>query len=291
MAQESEEKDRVLGLVHRMLTDEEAGWSIGTFGAIAEFQNVEGDATAEVGPDSEGGLVVSDRGAVRVALAGNVGVVAYEGLSQRSDAWTQGIAFCLPLDSAAMGRRTVLTELGPDKEAIRENDRTAVVFDLGLGALHVDFCVRSNEPGLIKSLRKGTGRNVFDPSSPALNAIKAASPHRICASRLGRIEVYQHIGSHNRNIPTPPGPHTHLLPDLLRTGRTASANTLIPEDWVSGLTLYPGNPVIDRLGRSRSFVTDLYRSFQRQLELFGLPGYMEEKARITAAVERTDIGP
>jgi hypothetical protein len=75
-----------------------------------------------------------------------------------------------------------------------------------------------------------------------------------------------------------------VSPDLLRTGRTESANTPIPEGWVSALTLYPGNPVTDRLGQPRSFVTDLYRFFQRQLELFGLPGCMEEKARITAAV-------
>ena len=31
------------GLVHRMLGDDEAGWSVGTFGAIAEFHHLEGD--------------------------------------------------------------------------------------------------------------------------------------------------------------------------------------------------------------------------------------------------------
>ena len=36
-----------------------------------------------------------------------------------------------------MNQRRALTELGPDREALRERHRAATLFDLGLGALQV----------------------------------------------------------------------------------------------------------------------------------------------------------
>ena len=233
---------------------------------------------------ADGGSVVTDRGALRVALIPEVKAIAYEGLGARADAWTHGVALCLPVRTAAMGGRTVLSELGSDTGAIRPEDRNAVLFDLGLGAPHVDFCVRTADPNLLGVLRMNVGRSLFDPRNPALEAIKAANPDRLCVSRLARIEVFQHIGSHRRGISTPIGPHTHVLPDLLARGRTHSANIPTPEGWISALNLHPANPLTDRLGRPRPFDPRLHESFQELLAAYEPPGYMEEKARITAAV-------
>jgi hypothetical protein len=271
-------------LIGRMLADEEAGWNAGTFGAIAEFHHVEGDPPPRVRRTVDGGAVVTTRGALRVALIPEVRAVAYEGLSARADAWTHGVAFCLPARSAAMGGRTALSELGPDAGAIRPEDRDAVLFDLGLGAPHVDFCVRTADPALIEVLRGHASRSLFDPGNPAMEAIKTANPHRLCVSRLVRIEVYQHIGSHRRGIPAPIGPHTHMLPDLLARRRTHSANIPVPEGWTPALNLHPANPLTDRLGRPRPFDPGLHRPFQELLAAYGPPGTMEEKARITVAV-------
>lgn len=274
-----------IGLVHRMLGDEEAGWNIGTFGAIAEFHHVEGDPPPVPVLTPDGGEVVTARGALRIELQPDVRSVAYEGLSKRPDAWTQGIAFALPADRARMTGRTVLTEVGEDVWALREQDRSAILFDLGLGAPHVDFCVRVAEPGLLRDLRGCLGRSVLDPANPAMAAIKDAHPHRVCRSLLGRVEVFQRIGSTSKGIPSPVGPHTHVLPGLLGKRRTHSANTPIPDGWVPVLSLHPGNAVTDRLGRPRAFDMAAFDAFQQLVVAFGPPGYAAEKRRVREAVK------
>ena len=81
----------------------------------------------------------------------------------------------------------------PIPTALRAEDRESILFDLGLGALHADFCVRIDDvdagsavaparrPG---GVRDGQSRDGTDPG---------ANPHRVFISRLGRIEVYQPI--------------------------------------------------------------------------------------------------
>ena len=85
-----------VGFAHRMLGDKRAGWYIGTFGAIGEFQCVEGDPEPVTASLEAGGQVTTARGGIRVVIDGNVRPIAYEGLSKRPDAWTLGAAFCLP---------------------------------------------------------------------------------------------------------------------------------------------------------------------------------------------------
>ncbi len=70
--------------------------------------------------------------------------VASESITRES--WSHRIALCLRESQSAMTQRLVLTELGPDREALRESDREAVLFDLGLGALQVDACIRVSDP-------------------------------------------------------------------------------------------------------------------------------------------------
>jgi hypothetical protein len=267
-----------------MLGDCEAGWTLGTTGAIAEFHHVEGDPAPHVQVMRDGGEVVTARGALRVKIAPQTRAIAHEGLSGRRDAWTQSIAFCLPQRAAAMGGRVVLTDLGPDREAARLQDRNAILFDIGIGAPHIDFCVRTADRNLIRLLRKGVGAPILTEANPQLEAIKQNSPTRVCMSRLGRIEVFQHMGSHRQQKPTPMGPHTHLFPQRLRKGLDDLAGSTVPDDWLSALDLYPGNPVIDRSGHARPFDLALHMSFQELLERYAPPGYMEEKLLVAAAV-------
>ena len=92
-----------------------------------------------------------------------------------------------------MNGRTVLTALGPDERALRNQDRQAMLFDLGLGALQVDVCIRVADPEVTAQLSPHTGRPLFEPGNPAMGVILAGSPHRVFVSRLGRIEVFQPI--------------------------------------------------------------------------------------------------
>ncbi|MEM6577373.1 MAG: hypothetical protein AAF678_02695 [Pseudomonadota bacterium] len=269
------------------LGDPDAGWNMGSFGAIAEFHHVAGD------PDP--GPVVdliqgSDRGAIRIDTLDGVRPVAYETLSPKSHRWTQAISLCLPEDKAGMHRRRVLTELGPDDEAIRPQDRGAVLFDMGLAQPQVDFCIRTADPDLLNVLRAGEGRSLFDHDNPALGAILKAHPHRVALTRLGRVEVYQMIGGPDTGGVSPEGPHTHVLPKLLRADRTHSANTPIPEGWVPCCGFHPKSPVMGRLGEDKDFDALAFEAFQTLLKTWGPDGYARQKQEVWAAL-RAGMGP
>ena len=122
-------------LITEQLADPEAQWSLGTFGAIAEFMR-DADEPANI-QHSEGSIsVVTPRGGIRLLAHPELRPVAFETIS--TQAWSQRVAFCLPQAASAMYQRKVLTEVGPDNEALRAQDRGAVLFDLGLGVLQVD---------------------------------------------------------------------------------------------------------------------------------------------------------
>jgi hypothetical protein len=213
-----------------------------------------------------------------------VRLVASETASGES--WSHRVAFCLPHDQCQMNRRAAVSELGPDTAAIRAQDRDAILFDVGLNALQVDVCVRVADPETIARLRAGLGRSVFDPENPAMGAILEANPHRVFACRLGRVEVYQAIPpAHGRS---PEGPHTHLLPKLLRSGLTHAATEPIPEGWVPCAHLYPPHPVKDALGRHGAFDGERHRAFQQILHTFGDAGLVGIKADVAAAIRRGD---
>ena len=65
-----------------------------------------------------------------------------------------------------MNRRTVLTELGADRDALRPEDRGSILFDLGLGALQADFCVRIDDPDIDRAIAPTCRPPVFEPAIP-----------------------------------------------------------------------------------------------------------------------------
>lgn len=58
-----------------------------------------------------------------------------------------------------MNRRFELTEVGPDVEALRSEDRPGILFDLGFGLLQVDAFVRTGDPTVAPALRQIRIRN------------------------------------------------------------------------------------------------------------------------------------
>lgn len=266
----------VTTVLARHLNDSASSWSIGSFGAIAEF-------FWDVGEDgmSSAALTRSTaRGAIRLAPRADVMPVCYETLSGDPERWHHGIDFCLPRASAAMYGRQAVTEIGPDAQALCPAHRDGILFDMGLALPHVDVCVRSHDPELTAALRRACGRSVLEPDSPAMQAVKTHHPHRVFVSPLGRIEVYQAIPA----TVTPTGPHTHVLPDLLAAGRTHSANTPIPDGWLPCLTLYPPHPISGELGEHKPFDAVQHAAFQELLDAWGAPEYLDEKRRVTLAL-------
>lgn len=183
-----------------------------------------------------------------------------------------------------MGARQTLTEIGPDSDAVRPEDREAVLFDIGVGAPQVDFCIRTADPVLRRILRREAGRPTLAPGNPAMTAILSAHPHRVARSRLGRVEVFQPIGVHDEVTGAPKGPHTHLLPKLLATGHRHTPSAPIPKGWLVAAELYPGNPATDVLGRAKPFNQAQHLAFQALLARYGDDSYLAAKTAVYKAV-------
>ena len=258
-----------------------SSWSIGGYGAIAEFHWLPDDRP---GNDSENLQVVTGAGALSLELRDEVVPHAYQGLSRHPDRWLQGISLCLPWRHARRGARKVLTEVGPDLHAIRREDRDAVLFDMGLGLPHVDACVRSDSPELLKCLRACCGRPVLAAGNNVMSAVKEASPHRVFVSQLGRVEVYQRIGDPAHHPATPLGPHTHVLPRLLCAGRASAENNDAPAYHRACATLYPQHPLMDNLGNLTAYDRGAHARFTALMERWGDAAFLVEKKRATRAM-------
>jgi len=240
-----------------------SSWSIGTLGAIGEFNRDPGEPFEKYGM-----TVVTSRGGLRFSPHERITPRAYELISARADVWHHGVMFCVPEKSAQMSGRTVITEFGYDHEAIRVDDRRDILFDLGVGGATSEFCIRASTPGLVEALRAHSGTALLDARCLWDRLIKE-SPHRVIRSRLGRVEVYQKIAKHGER--TPIGPHTHLIEKLLWMDRSHSANLPVPEGMLPVLYLYPPNPVQHENGQLKPFSREDHETFQELLERFGDP--------------------
>jgi hypothetical protein len=275
----------VFDLIAEQLADADAQWSVGTFGAIAEFSRDAGEP-AEIARGEAWMAVVTPRGGIRVEVREGLKAFAFETVT--TQAWSQRVAFCLPQARAAMSGRTALTELASDREALRPQDRGAILFDLGLGALQADCCIRTSDPALIEGLRAAAGRSLFESGNPAMGLILRHNPHRVFMTRCGRAEVYQAIPAPGGKAPE--GPHTHVLPKLLAHRRTHAATEPIPKGWVSCAHLYPAHPLHDGRGHAIPFDNGRYASFQRLLSRFGDVEHVKLKRNVVKALN-TGVGP
>lgn len=270
-------RDGFLGVLAEQLADPDSHWGLGGFGAIAEFCRDRDEAAAPGAPDMS---LVTARGGIRIAGCAGARLVAYE--TAAGAGWNQTLSLCLPLDAAAMSRRAVLTEIGPDADALRAEDRDGILFDLGLSLPHVDAMVRVRDAETVARLRAHAGKSVFAPDSGAMGVILAANPHRVFVSRCGRVEVYQPIPPPDGR--SPEGPHTHVLPKLLAHNRTHAATEPVPDGWAPCLSVFPAHPVKDAFGRATPFVAERHRAFQSLLDVYGDPAMTALKARVTQAV-------
>jgi hypothetical protein len=166
--------------------------------------------------------------------------------------------------------------------ALRAQDRSAVLFDLGLGILQLTACIRSDDADVVAALKKWTGRSLFEPGNGAMGVILAANLHRVFESRLGRVEVYQPIPPPDGK--SPEGPHTHVLPRLLRHKRTHAATEFVPAGFVPCAHLYPPHPARDAMGKRTSFCQNRHAYFQDLLARFGEPKFVDIKRRVYEGV-------
>ncbi|GJE58950.1 DUF6925 family protein [Methylobacterium trifolii] len=275
--------DAVEALLRGALACPDTAWSLGSFGAAATFSR-DPDEPVRALPDDRLGLSTA-RGAVALRIVPGLRPLAYE--TGFAGGWNHAVALCLPEESCAMGRRTVVTELGPDGAAARTQDRGDVLFDLGLGLAAVDACLRTRDPQALACLRAGAGRPLFAPGNPILQNLAALGPHRVFCARIGRIEVYAPIPPEGG--PTPAGPRTHVLPQILKAGRTHAATAPIPAGRVPCAALHPPHPCKDAAGRPIPFDPGRHAAFQALLAAWGDPHLLAIKhaAAIGGALPET----
>ena len=190
--------DHLMTFLAGQLADIQAGWSVGAFGAIAEFTR-EPNETAELRRARDGISVVTGRGGFCIVPRPGLRLIASE--SPTTESWSHRVALCLRQESCAMSRRTTLTEIGPDDAALRAEDRNSVLFDLGLGSLQIDAYIRVGDPDVVAALRDHTRKSVFAPGNEVMSIILAANPHRVFVSQIGRAEVYQHPAARSGKAP------------------------------------------------------------------------------------------
>ena len=276
------ENDPSSGGVMRMLEEHLAfpssSWSIGVPGAIAEFHRADDDACELDGSH----CVVTGLGSLRLRCRSGLRAHAYEILSARPDRWQHGVVLSLPGDACTMSGRHTISEVGADREAIRPEDRGAVLFDLGLGSPYCDFYVRVSDREHIARLRQAAGTSLLDACCELFDDLVHMSPHRVFVSKLARIEIYQPIGK--PGAATPHGPHTHLLPKLFRRDRSHLPGIPLPAGRAPCLTLYPANPVFDGEGLPKPFDRMQYDAFQRLLAAHGEPDDVSVKHAVWEAV-------
>ena len=265
-------------LISHHFIDAQTSWAIGTFGAIAEFHR---DADEPVALSAHG--AVTARGGIRLQIGGAVRPVAWERPSV-GDGWMHGIALFLLAIDGAMSGRTSVTELGPDAGALQEEDREAVLFDLGIGAPHCDICVRTSDTGILRTLRAAVRHSIL--ATELLCEIPSMSPTRVFMSRLGRVEVRTPIPRPDGR--TPDGPHTHVLPDLLKHRRTHSANVPLPAGVVPGAEIFPASAIHDEHGKRTPFDLMKHETFQSLFAVYGDPACSNAKADTFASVRAAE---
>ncbi|MEM9277927.1 MAG: hypothetical protein AAGA76_05095 [Pseudomonadota bacterium] len=273
-------------LIDSHLANWQTGWSMGAFGALAEFHQDDGEELLST--DQNAVCRATSRGAIRFdpQAVESLRPIAYETLSPRTHRWNQAVALCLPMGDSKSNQRSVLTEIGPDEDAILPANRQEILFDMGLSLLNCDFCIRTSNGELLQVLRENLGRSLFEQHNPAMGAILKHHPNRVSITKAGRVEVFQKIGGPDTGGKSPIGPHTHVLPNLLKSGRTHTANTPIPEGWIPIAYLHPGNPVSGPLGEDREFEPVLYEQFQALVEAYGLPETVSLKQELKDALRK-----
>jgi hypothetical protein len=219
----------------RTAQDPATTFAIGVQGAVAEFMRAPGDRTTVQG-DADRLLVRSEFGALRLDLAPWVRAFSFGS----EDGAPDEIVLAIHRSRLTLQAECTLSERGPDRDAVRKRQRCAVLFDLGLDRPTIRFCARTDDPELIAALRGCVGQPWPDVAPALIPLLLERHPHRVVVSPLGRIEVSQPIGRRDGRPETPVGPHTHLLPELLRTGRDLAPGRDLPASYAPAASIFPG---------------------------------------------------
>ena len=177
------------------------------------------------------------------------------------------MALCVPEEACAMNQRTVLSEIGSDHDALREQDRAAILFDLGLGALQIDACIRSSDFSRRRRAAASGGTIVVRPRQRCNG--RSWPPTRAgfsLASRAGRVEVFQLYPSSPSHAGTVSTVRTRTFSrgyyaTNVKTPRRHRRKLCRPDGFLA-LASTRGIRCGDAFGHRRSFQSERHAAFQ-----------------------------
>lgn len=209
-------------------------WVLGCYGATAEFV-LDEDEPCDISVTGNTITAISSRAALRLTLEEQVRALQLR--DKRSASGHRAIFLVVLKSRANMSVPEGLQALGPDEQAIRSAARDQMLFDLGLGRPELRFCVRTAIPDLLSKLHGATGTPLSSLLPVAGADLLRHSPTRVVETPLGRAEIDTIIPPPDGK--SPDGPHTHLLPDHLATGRATQPGNDLPPVYALGATFYP----------------------------------------------------
>ena len=224
--------DGIADLVHDTVVRAVGGWSMGVEGALAEFVVVDG--RAEVRRAGRTVEALSAGGGLRLSVSDATSAFAHTAPHRAAGVGTVYLAVprrSLPPPAAGVA------VAGPDRAALRPQDADDVLVDLAVGHAAAAFCVRTGDATLGARLSAVEGVTWREALARVGPAVVAASPHRLVTTALGRVEVWTAIPPEDGA--SPEGPHTHLLPALLSTGRELPPGRDLPADLAPAAAFHP----------------------------------------------------
>lgn len=226
--------ETIRDVVLQFLREGAGTWVIGVVGAVAEFAAMPG-ATIEAERDGDAIIAQTPGGKLRFVIDDNIRALTFDAADVPL-ARTR-LVLVVKRERGRPASAAVLTACGPDHDAIAQADRWQALFDLGLGRKEARFYVRVGPGAAQAALTNATGLP-FPDSLPKIGpALLSESPTRVVESALGRIEVDTPIPPPGGTSPA--GPHTHLLPDHLASGRAMPAGFDLPRAYLPGAIFYP----------------------------------------------------
>ena len=226
--------DEIRSFVVRTLLHAQGTWVVGVVGAVAELIAKPG-GTVDVHEIKDAIVATTDGGALRFEVNDDVRALTFDPPDTPPE--RQRIVLAVKRERGRPDLSDVVTDLGSDEQAVCATDRSDQLFDLGLGRKEARFCVRC-EPGAALNALKSAGGIPLHQAIHSLSPILVEhSPVRVVESALGRIEVSTPIPPPGGKSPA--GPHTHLLPDHLATGRALPVGMDLPRAYWPGAIFYP----------------------------------------------------
>lgn len=200
-------------------------WAVGAPGATAEFHSL---GTAPLDVRVANGIVTAKLpdAAFRLRITDKV----------RAFAFDEGgpIVLGLPKGRATISSLSAVGLIGPDEDAIDQDERGRPLFDMGIGQRYSRFCLRPREHALAETLVEHIGRHWTEAWPRIQHRLEAADVVHVVETSAARIEA---VAKGARGVSASRGAQVRVLPELLNRGDEIAPN-LSPPDYAAPIAIF-----------------------------------------------------